>query len=187
MPKRIPAILIRITIAVLFLFPLSLFAPPSRAQEKDKNSAGIVFNGEASAKDVGLPIYPGSRRHKDNPNDSPSANMGLWGAGSGFKLTVMKMESDDSPEKVAAFYKKALAKYGKVLDCTNPPPAPPDADKNDSDNTLTCGDDKPDKGDLVFKSGTKQMQHIAAIQPNGKGSLYQLVAVGSWNNDSPKK
>ena len=45
--------------------------------------------------------------------------MGLWGGSSGFKLFVLKMESSDAPEKVAAFYRKALAKYGTVLDCSN--------------------------------------------------------------------
>jgi hypothetical protein len=184
MAHRLPATAFGIVIGALVLIPFSTL---SRAQQPDKDSAGIVFDANARAKDVGLPIFPGSRPHKDKENDSPSANMGLWGKSSGFKLAVMKMESDDSPEKIAAFYKKALAKYGKVLDCSNAQPASADADKadkDDSSNKLTCDDDHPDKpGDLVLKSGTKQMQHIAAIQPHGKGSLYQLIAVGSWGNE----
>jgi hypothetical protein len=61
-------------------------------------------------------------------------------------MNVVKMESPDSPDKVAAFYKKALAKYGEVLDCSNPPAT--DSERKDSSNVLTCGDDKPDKGGL---------------------------------------
>jgi hypothetical protein len=129
MPHRLPATILGIIIAAFVLIPLSAL---SRAQEKDKNSAGIVFDAKAGARDVGLPIYPASRPHKDKTNDSPSVNMGLWGRGSGFKLAVMKMESDDSSEKVAAFYRKALAKYGKVLDCSNAQPASSDADNEDS-------------------------------------------------------
>lgn len=178
MSQRLPAIMISTVAAVLALLPLATL---SRAQEKDKDSAGAVFDAKASSKDVGLPVYPGSRPHKDKDNDSPSANMGLWARGSGFKLAVMKMESDDSPEKVAVFYKKALAKYGKVLDCSQPQ-AKPAGDKEDS-NALTCDDDKPEKGDLVFKSGTKQKQHIAAIQAYGKGSLYQLIFLAAWNDE----
>jgi hypothetical protein len=181
MPHRLPTSTLGVLVAALVLTPLATL---SRAQEKDKDSAGIVFDAKAGAKDVGLPIYPGSRPHKEKSDDSHAVNMGMWGRGSGFKLAVMKMESDDPPEKVAAFYKNALAKYGKVLDCSNAQPASSDADKDDSSDKLTCDDDHPDKpGELVFKTGRKQMQHIAAIQPNGKGSLYQLIAVGSWNSE----
>jgi hypothetical protein len=88
-----------------------------------------------------------------------------------------------SPEKVAAFYKKVLAKYGKVLDCSNPSSAT-DSEKKDSSNVLTCGDDKPDKGGLLFKSGTQQKQHIVGIEPNAKGCVYQLVALAAWSSDA---
>jgi hypothetical protein len=154
--------------------------PTTSAQDNDKDSAGVIISGKASAQDIGLPFYPGSTPHKDNSDDSPAARLGLWGGGSGFKLAVVKMDSADSPEKVAAFYKKTLAKYGKVLDCTHPPPAS-DSDKNS--NALTCGDDKPDAGGMLLKSGSKEMQHIVSIKPNGKGSCYDLVALGNWSSD----
>lgn len=169
-------------IAVAFLIA-SLFAPTAFAQEPEKEGAGAIVSGQATAKDVGLPLYPGSKPHREDSGESPSARLGLWGGGSGFKLAVLKMESADAPEKVAAFYKKALAKYGKVLDCSNPSPAPSDANKKDSSSVLTCGDDKPEKGGVLFKSGTKEIQHIVAIQPNGKGSLFQLIALGAWSSD----
>jgi hypothetical protein len=174
-----------LTILLPTLLLLITSASPSFAQESDKNSVGLIAGSQATTKDVGLPIYPHSKPHVDNSNDSQAANLGLWGGGSGFKLAVMKMESADPPDKLAKFYKKALAKYGKVLDCSNPQPsASGDKDKNDSSNVLTCADDKPDPGGLLFKSGTKEMQHLVAIQPNAKGSLYQLVAVGSWSSNS---
>jgi hypothetical protein len=156
---------------------------PLRAFPQQEKGAGVVLSGDASAKDVGLPLYPGSRRHKDKDkeDDSPAANFGLWGGGSGFKLVVLKMESDDSPEKVAGFYKKALAKYGKVLDCSHPVPSDANSSKSDP-KSLACGDDKPEKGGVLFKAGTKEKQHLAAVQPNGSGSLYQLVYVADWGN-----
>jgi hypothetical protein len=152
---------------------------------RQEKGAGVVLSGEASAKDVGLPVYPGSRRHKDKEDDSAGANLGFWGGGSGFKLVVLKMESDDSLEKVSDFYRKALAKYGKVLDCSHPAPTDADASKADS-KALTCGDDKPEKGSLLFKAGTKEKQHLAAVQPNGSGSLYQLVYLADWGGSEKK-
>ena len=165
-----------------YLIALALvFAIPAPAQqEPEKDGVGIEFSPKASSKDIGLPVYPGSTPHRDDSSDSQSVRMGLWGAGSGFKLAVVKMDSVDAPEKVAAYYKKALAKYGKVLDCTHPPAAS-DSDKNS--NALTCGNDKPDAGGMLFKSGTKEKQHIVNVKPNGSGSTYDLVALGNWSSD----
>jgi hypothetical protein len=160
---------------------VSVVAIPTLAQqEPEKQGAGVIVSGKASSTDVGLPFYPGSSPHKDESSDSQAARLGLWGGGFGFKLAVVKMDSADAPEKVAGFYKKALAKYGKVLDCTHAP-APSDADKNSKE--LTCGDDQPDPGGMLFKSGTKEKQHIVSIKPNAKGSSYDLVALGNWSSD----
>jgi len=148
-----------------------------RAKAQEEGGSGVVVSGKATPEDVGLPFYPGAKPSKDNKDDSNAVRMGMWKDGNGFKLVVVKMESDDPPAKVAAFYKKALAKYGKVLDCTNGAPA--DAAKDESSKALTCGDDKPEKGGMLFKAGTDKKQHIVGVQPNGKGTIFQLVYVWS--------
>jgi len=168
-------------LAALAMLAAFFISQPGSAQEPEKEGLGLIVSGKASAEDVGLPIYPGSKPHKDSSDDSEAARLGLWGGGSGFKLALLKMDSSESPGKVAAFYKKALAKYGKVLDCSNP--APGQSNPEDKDNILTCGDDKPEKGGMLFKAGTKQKQHIVGIQPNGQGTFYQLIALGNWKND----
>jgi hypothetical protein len=170
-------------LSALALVVAHLISQPCHAQEPEKEGLGIIVSGKASGQDVGLPLYPGSKPHKDESNDSQAARLGLWGGGSGFKLAVVKMDTSDSPEKVAAFYRKALSKYGKVLDCSHPSPASSDAEGKDSSKILTCGDDKPEKGGMLFKSGTKEKQHIVAIQPSGQGSLYQLVGLSNWSSD----
>jgi hypothetical protein len=152
----------------------------SPQSDNDKDGIGFNLGQNTSAKDVGLPLYPGSRRHKDDANDSSALNMGLWGGSSGFKLFVLKMETSDSPEKVAAFYRKALAKYGTVLDCSNAQPsdnAAPDDNKKKSSKALTCEDEKPKPGEISLKSGTKAKEHAVGIQPQAAGTLYQLVYV----------
>jgi hypothetical protein len=157
----------------------------SQQSGKDKDSIGFNLGQNASAKDLGLPIYPGSQRHKDNSDDSPALNMGLWGGSSGFKLFVLKMESADAPDKVAAFYRKALAKYGTVLDCSNPLPsngATDDGSKKSS-KALTCEDEKPKSSEISLKSGTKAKEHAVGIQPSGSGTLYQLVYVETRGTD----
>jgi hypothetical protein len=149
-------------------------------QGKDTD-AGLVIKTQATAKEVGLPLYPGSRPHKDEKDDSSGANIGLWGNTFGFKVVALKMESSDSQDKIAAFYQKALAKYGKVLDCTNNPPGTAEKDK-DSDQ-LTCQDDRPDAGGRLFKAGTKRKQHIVGIKP-GSGTIeFDLVYLEVRSDD----
>ena len=172
--RRIVAILLA---AVACLVVLSYHPSKLHAQ-----SAGAFISQDASAKDVGLPLYPGSKpaldkksedkKSEDKKSDSQSANMGLWLGGTGFQLVVVKMQTPDSPEKVAAYYRKALAKYGTVLDCTNPPSQ---ADEKHSPNALSCDDDKADAGGMLFKAGTKEVQHLVSVDRDGGGTIYSLV------------
>jgi hypothetical protein len=145
--------------------------------------AGLVINTQATAKQVGLPLYPGSRPHKDNKDDSSGANLGLWGNTFGFKLVALKMESDDSVDKVASFYQKALSKYGKVLDCSNNPASANDKDKGKDGDKLSCQNDQPDAGGRVFKAGSKEKQHIVGVKPSGAGSEFQLVYLEAHSDD----
>ena len=142
-----------------------------------ETDAGLIVSARATAKEVGLPIYPGSIPHKDQDkdNDSPAAKLGLWGTSFGFKLVVLKMESKDTPRKVADYYQKALAKYGTVLDCTNA--NRPQQGKDDNSEKLTCGDDKPEPGAMLFKAGTNEKQHIVGVQTKGTGVVFQLLYV----------
>jgi len=150
---------------------------------QDKDGAGVTFSKQATSKEVGLPVYTGAKPHKDEKEDSPSVQMGIWGSTFGFKLAVMKMESNDAPEKIAEFYKRALAKYGTVLNCSGPSQRPSTKDSN----KLECGDDKPEKGGMLFKAGTKEKQHLVGIQSNGQGTLFQLVYVEARGDDKNKK
>ncbi len=152
--------------------------------DKGGHSIGFIASDRATEGDVGLPLYPGSRPHKDKDNDSPAAQLGLWGGDSGFKLAVRKEEVNDSPDKVKMFYAKALAKYGKVLNCSNPPAAASEKDKSKPSRELTCDDEKPDSGEVLLKSGTKEKQHLVGITPNGSGSVYQLVYLEAKGLDS---
>jgi hypothetical protein len=163
-------------------------SPSSQSSKNNDNiSAGFNLGKDASAKDVGLPIYPGARRHKDTSDDTSALNMGLWGGSTGFKIAVLKMETTDSPEKVGTFYRKALAKYGKVLECSAGDAvgakSSAGSDGQDSKNqsksqqALDCGTDKPDKDGVELKSGTKEKQHIVGISKEGNATTFQLVYI----------
>ncbi|MGE5321767.1 MAG: hypothetical protein ACM3SW_02835 [Actinomycetota bacterium] len=171
----------RVTTAIsaLFLLAISLVLP-SAAQDKGTNdqgkkssskSVGFILSADANEHDLGLPIYPGSRRHKDNADDSSALQMGLWGGGSGFKLVVLKLESTDAPQKVARFYHKPLSRYGTVVDCGK------FIAGGSKGYNLNCENDHPVKGGYTLEVGSKEKMHVVAIEPNGNGSLISLVYV----------
>lgn len=161
--------------------------PLSGQDNKDKKdsgkSVGFILSDEATAKEVGLPLYPGARQHKDQDDDTSTFQMGLWGKSSGFKLVVLKLESDDAPEKVAAFYRKALAKYGPVVDCGHAAAAAKDDAKKNSSDLPDCKEGPPQNGGVTLKAGTRQKQHVVGIQPNGAHTLFQLVFVETPKSD----
>lgn len=150
---------------------------------KDGSEAGLVISAQATAKEAGLPLYPGARPSKEDGDGSAAANLGLWGSSFGFKLVVLKMESNDSKEKVASFYQKALAKYGLVLNCSDGSKSQTEKDKDDSSKKLTCGDDHPDPGGMLFKAGSKEKQHVVSVKPNGAGCIFHIVFLEARSDD----
>jgi|HubBroStandDraft_4_1064222.scaffolds.fasta_scaffold339090_2 hypothetical protein len=178
--------------AIVMGLMLGAAAIPAAAQDKkdsdanksDSDSIGFVASKNASAKEIGLPLYPGSRRHKDESDDSSSVRLGAWGGAYGFRIAILKMESDDAPDRVVAFYRKALSKYGKVLNCSDPAAAA--AQKDKPSNGLDCDSDHAETGETVLKSGTKETQHIASIKANGSGSVYDLVFIEAKGSEKDK-
>jgi hypothetical protein len=136
--------------------------------------ASLRVNVEATAKDVGLPAYPGSKSYKEPGESSSGANIGLSTSLFGFKVAAVKLQSADKPEQVAAFYRKALSKYGDLLDCTDSAATRKTATSNDG---LKCEPGDSDEQRIVYKVGTEKNQRVVAIKPHGKGAQFDLVHV----------
>lgn len=136
---------------------------------------GFGANSNGTARDVGLPVYPGARPHKDGKDDESGAKVwGMFGA-FGLKVAAAKLESADPPAKIAPFYFNALGHYGHVLDCSPGKPRPPRADKHS--HALDCGDDQAKPGGLLFKAGVKNNFRAVAIEPYGRGSTIEMAYV----------
>src|SRR6185437_11562804 len=78
-----------------------------------------VKTNDASVLDgMGLPAYPGAVLvKKDKDHGAADVNMSFGS----FRLRVKaaSFRTPDSPDKVEAFYRKALAQYGDVIKCSN--------------------------------------------------------------------
>ena len=142
---------------------------------------GIHVSKGVNPEDVGIAIYPGSNLREGNGEDK-SANVNISGFGYGLKVVALEYQSNDAPEKVVAFYKDQLKRYGSVLEChTASLHVNTGARKHDS-SELTCAGDSGH--DVELKVGTEENQHIVAIEPSGSGTNFSLVYVRTHGKDA---
>jgi hypothetical protein len=177
--------------ALLFILAglaLPLFSQDSGSKGKSldiRSSAGdLHMGGDADAKKVGVPLYPGARLKSDDVN-SNQANLSILTEAFGMKLVVANYVSDDAPSKVLDFYRDKLKRYGKVLECHSQKHGG-DVDVHDSDNDSDKGSSKSkevkcdeNSGPVTeLKVGTEDNQRIVAVEPaDGKGTHFALVYV----------
>jgi hypothetical protein len=166
-------------------FSIALAIPICAAQQRDddnfdvRSTIGDLHVGkDANAQKAGLPLYPGARPKHEKDNDP--VNFGILTESFGLKLVVAKYESDDAPDKIIAYYRDKLKKYGKVLEChnTNDNSGFHVDDDQSHHKELKCeGDNTGPVREL--KVGTEDNAHIVAIEPgdSGKGSTFALVYV----------
>jgi hypothetical protein len=139
-----------------------------------------VHTGESDPKATGLALYPGAQIKKDSDGDS-GANVNVSSSLFGVKVVALKYRSDDAPDKVLGFYKKDMAKYGKVLDCTGSITF--SYHRHDQDSEVTC--DNHGSGheyNEELKVGTDNNQRVVAIRPYGSGSEFALIYVRAWDD-----
>jgi hypothetical protein len=145
---------------------------------------GIHVSNEATASDIGLPVYPGARlKPNQTDDDNKSANVNISGFGYSLRVVALQYESDAAPSKIVAFYDGQLKKFGDVLLChTSGLDVNADIkglDKGSHD--LTC--QGSGGSNIELKVGTKENQHIVAVEPEGKGSTFSLVYVRTHGKD----
>ena len=145
--------------------------------------------------EIGLPVYPGAALVQDDKNKS-SADVNLSFGSFHLKVNAVSYRTSDAPDMVTAFYRKALEKYGDVIQCHgNKTIGTPER----TSEGLTCDDNggghvsvsDEGSGKIELKTGSKQRQHIVEINPEGAGTKFGLVAlelpdhvsVGSHNGD----
>jgi len=142
-----------------------------------------VKEGSTDIKDTGLAPYPGARAAQFEDDDRHhSANVNISSSLFGLKVVALKFQSDDPSDKVLAFYRKDMGKYGKVVDCTGG--FSMDFHHHDKDAEVTC-DGRNGPGHEYheeLKVGTENNQRILAIKPRGNGSEFTLVYVRAWEH-----
>jgi hypothetical protein len=140
---------------------------------------------------IGMAIYPGAIKVKklqkdkdgdEHDNGAADVNMNFGSFHLGVKAT--SFTTPDAPDKVLAFYRKELARYGSVVFCKNGHAIGTPTETQDG---LTCDKDKHDKVNVQgiddddsegsLKAGSKLHQHIVAVSTEDGKTKFALVAL----------
>jgi len=145
---------------------------------------GVSINSDNTPEETGLAVYPGARIKQDSERKHKSANVNLSSSRFGLKVAVIEMMTDDAPEKVTDFYRKELAKYGKVLECSGRKGVTIgwNSSADGEDRRLGCGD-KQGGQTLEMKVGTRDNQHLVAIETKDGRTEFTLVYVRMRGKD----
>ena len=143
-----------------------------------------VNTDQTSAADLGLPVYPGAEPVRDDESHK-SADVHLGFGEWQLRVKAVSYATPDSQDKVAAFYKKALTRFGDVLTCNgNSPVGTPTV----THEGLSCADndkngkvkfnDNDFKQNFQLKAGSKRHQHVVGFQdPKNGHTRFSLVAI----------
>jgi hypothetical protein len=147
-------------------------------------SMQVKTNDNVEVSGIGITPYPGAILvKKDHDNGAADVNMSFGS----FHLNVKAVSytTSDSPEKVMAFYKKDLGKYGAVIHCEGKRTV---GVPIRTDEGLTCDFDSGKNGHVVIntgddsdetelRTGSKQHQHIVKLESKDGGTKIGLVAL----------
>ncbi|MFZ0304648.1 MAG: hypothetical protein WAL75_18295 [Terracidiphilus sp.] len=189
--------------ATLMVLGLVAFATGCRvhvekgANGEDKNvQVDTPFGGvhvntdQTTAADLGLPVYPGAQVVADSDKDK-SADIRMGFGEWQMRIKVVNYSTPDSEDKVSAFYKKALTRYGDVIACQDKAAV---GEPTKTSEGLTC-DDKHggniqvnDHGSsygyhsgtngFELKAGSERHQHVVGFQSSAPGQTrFALVAL----------
>ena len=150
------------------------FAVPAFGQNSDFN-LDVHANSHATAKDIGLPAYPGATPFKNKDSDSSADVLFLLNSFH-FSVKAASFETADSPLQVLGFYRKPLEKYGEVLECDHGKPV---GSLTRTKSGLTCGDSK---GGHMTVNGSDSDHELRAGTPE----QFWLVGIDSTENGKTK-
>jgi hypothetical protein len=156
----------------------------------DTPFGGIHVNtDQTTAADLGLPVYPGAQVVKSDNDKSADVHMGFgeWE----LRVKVVNYSSPDDKDKVVAFYKKALGRFGDVISCQDGKPVGTPITTTEG---LGCSDDvhgnvnvssdghsygyHSNGSGFELKAGSKRHQHIVGFAGTAPGQTkFALVAL----------
>lgn len=143
----------------------------------------VKTNDNTVVSGIGIPVYPGAQLvKKDQDKDKGSADINLSFGRFQLRVKAASYRTSDAPDKVETFYRDALKRYGAVIECNHDQPV---GTPTQTEQGLTCSDGDrrhvettaDSGGKTELKTGSKQHQHIVAIEPENSGTKFGLVVL----------
>jgi hypothetical protein len=144
----------------------------------------VRTNDSSALENMGMTAYPGAQMvQKNGEKGDGAADVDMHFGGFRMRVKAVTYRTQDPPDKVEAFYRDDLKRYGDVLTCAGETPVGTPAKTMQG---LTCHneheghisvDDPKGKGNLELKTGSPQHQHIVAIEPDSGGTKFGLVVL----------
>lgn len=142
-------------------------------------SVHVKTDDKANGVQTGLTPYPGATLVKKDGQDDGAADINMsFGS---FKLGVhaVDLQTGDPEDKVVAFYKRDMARYGTVLTCRGKSAVGTPVRTGEG---LTCGSEEhhsssQDADHLELRAGSERHQHIVGIHPEAGSTRIGLVAL----------
>jgi hypothetical protein len=186
--KKISLALVIASVAVLLLAACSI-----NVDDKDKKNPKVdiqtpladlkVNTDEKAATDNGIPVYPGAHLRPAENGDNHAANVNIGALGFGLKVVAAEYETNDSPEKVKAFYQDKMKVFGDVLVCSgHSGGSDVHIDSKGESNKLNCKDTHGDGWEI--KAGTSDDEHLVSIEPHGSGTRFGTVLIQTHGKES---
>src|SRR5437763_311660 len=76
----------------------------------------LKVKNQADAKDTGLPVYPGATPKAADDEHGGKGNATVSLSVLSMKIAVLSFVSDDSPDKVASWYREQLKPVGRFIE-----------------------------------------------------------------------
>jgi hypothetical protein len=143
-------------------------------------SMHVKTNDAANPSAIGLAVYPGAVPVKDHDGkDDDAADVNMSFGSFHFGVRVASFQTSDPVDKVLAFYRKDLARYGDVIECRGGNPV---GQPTRTSLGLTCNDSNQHQhidtdSKVELRAGSEQRQHIVGLHPTGGGTRIGLVAL----------
>jgi hypothetical protein len=140
-------------------------------------STSIKTNNGADTSAIGISPYPGAVPVKDKDSDTSNADVNLSFGNFHLGVKAASFLTPDSTDKVIAFYRDDLKRYGDVIECRGHEPV---GSPTRTAQGLTCNNNDDHKkvstgDDLELRAGSQQHEHIVGVDSRDNGTKIGLV------------
>jgi hypothetical protein len=144
-------------------------------------SMHVNSNDASNLAAIGLPAYPGSvpvREHDGKDQDAADIDMSFGNFHLGVKAA--SFQTQDPQDKVLAFYRSYMGRYGDVIECRGNTAVGSPARTSQG---LTCDQKHHTRvrvsggNELELRAGSEQHQHIVDLKTKNGGVNIGLVAL----------